>query len=230
MEGNRGELDFITPFPAYVHTEEYSATYVENRMGSSSGNVEYGSGGGQYSEYDSSIGASNFVEPPLLEELGINPGHIRRKTMAVLNIFSKLPADIAGDRDLAGPFLFCLMMGGLLLLSGKVHFGYIYGMAVSGCLVIYILLNLISETGLDMYITASVLGYCLLPLVILSGLAIFLTINSSIGWILSVAFILWCTYSATSMFVTILNLSEQRFLIGYPIALVYSSFALMAIF
>merc|ERR1712137_1357094 len=39
--------------------------------------------------------------------------------------------------DLAGPLVFGFTLGLFLLLGGKVHFGYIYGMGVIGCLSMY---------------------------------------------------------------------------------------------
>jgi hypothetical protein len=67
-------------------------------------------------------------EPPLLEELGVNIPHILSKTKAVLNPLAKSNDDgIMEDTDLAGPLCFCLLLGLALLLTGKVHFGYIYG-------------------------------------------------------------------------------------------------------
>ena len=44
-------------------------------------------------------------EPPLLEELGINPEHIFQKTLSVLNPFRATRPDVAGDSDLAGPLV-----------------------------------------------------------------------------------------------------------------------------
>ncbi|KAF9952061.1 Protein yipf5 [Modicella reniformis] len=75
------------------------------------------------------------------------------------------------DTDLAGPLVFCLAFGTFLLLSGKQHFGYVYGVAVVGCSALYVILNLMSPHGVDIPKTASVLGYCMLPLVILSSLS-----------------------------------------------------------
>jgi len=49
--------------------------------------------------------------------------------------------------------------------SGKSQFSYIYAIALLGTIAIYTLLNLMSERGIDAYRTASVLGYCLLPMV-----------------------------------------------------------------
>ena len=56
----------------------------------------------------------------------------------------KTTSDVAGDADLAGPLTFCLAFGALLLLSGKVHFNYIYGIGGLGCATIYGLLCLMN--------------------------------------------------------------------------------------
>ena len=69
-------------------------------------------------------------EPPLLEELGINFDHITQKTLAVVNPLRSTDASILHDSDLAGPLVFIVAFGCFLLLSGKVSFGYIYGIGV----------------------------------------------------------------------------------------------------
>lgn len=56
--------------------------------------------------------------------------------------------------------------------AGKPQFSYIYGVALLGTTAIYLLLNLMAETPIDAYRTASVLGYCLLPMVGLGGVGI----------------------------------------------------------
>ena len=76
------------------------------------------------------------------------------------------------DADLAGPLMLFFVFGMLLLLSGKQQFGYIYGVALMGDIAIYLLLNMMSEGGIDAYRVSSVLGYCLLPLCILSAVSI----------------------------------------------------------
>ena len=43
----------------------------------------------------------------------------------------------AADADLAGPLVFCLAFGSLLLLTGKIHFNYIYGIGALGCVAMY---------------------------------------------------------------------------------------------
>lgn len=59
--------------------------------------------------------------------------------------------------------------------SGKSNFGYIYGVGLFGTASIYFLLNLMSETGIDAYRVASVLGYCLLPMVVASAIGVIIS-------------------------------------------------------
>ncbi|XP_013373522.1 PREDICTED: protein YIPF7 isoform X2 [Chinchilla lanigera] len=116
-------------------------------------------------------------EPPLLEELGINFDHIWQKTLTVLNPMKPADGSIMNETDLTGPVLFCLALGATLFLAGKVQFGYVYGMSAIGCLGIHALLNLMSSAGVSYGCVASVLGYCLLPMVILSSCAIFCSLH-----------------------------------------------------
>lgn len=153
------------------------------------------------------------------------------------------------DADLAGPILFCFCFGMFLLLvrprvlmytetrltatrpqSGKPQFGYIYGVALLGDLSIYFLLNLMSPTGIDAYRVTSVLGYCLLPLVLTSLASIAISLDTLIGYILSIASIFWCAYASSGIFVSVLQMQNQRYLVGYPVMLFYASFALLTVF
>ena len=172
-------------------------------------------------------------EPPLLEELGINFDQIIQKTLAVVNPYRKTDAIILHESDLGGPLIFCLAFGCFLLLSGKISFGYIYGIGILGCISMYLLLNLMAP--LNSYIsficTVSVLGYCLLPMVILSGVSVVVNLNSGLfGNIFAAFSILWCALSASKLFVTALNLHHQQPLIAYPCALLYGVFALLTVF
>ncbi|KAF9820313.1 hypothetical protein IEO21_01527 [Rhodonia placenta] len=169
-------------------------------------------------------------EPPLLEELGINFWHIRTKSLAVLNPLRKVDERIMDDADLAGPLLFILCFGTFLLLSGKPQFGYIYGVGLLGSASIYTLLNLMSEKGIDAYRVVSVLGYCLLPMVVVGALSVMVTLDGSLGYVLSMLSILWCTYAASGIFVAVLRMSDQRFLVAYPVGLLYGCFALLSVF
>ncbi|KAI8049730.1 hypothetical protein BDF22DRAFT_622998, partial [Syncephalis plumigaleata] len=179
----------------------------------------------------SAFGTGNIPgEPPLLEELGVNFGHIKEKSFAVLNPLRRVDRHIMDDTDLMGPIIFCLLFGIFLLLSAKPYFGYIYGAAVLGCLASYAILNLMSEAGIDIYRTASVLGYSILPLVALSGTGVMLQLNNWIGYIMGSISVLWCTYAASGIFVTVLDMSQQRWLVAYPLGLLYSLFALITVF
>ena len=101
------------------------------------------------------------------------------------------------DADLAGPLFYCLLLGSALLLSGKVHFGYIYGFSIFGCVGMYAILNLIHPTGLDFWRTCSVLGYCMLPIIGLAALGILLSMKGVLGFILAASAIAWSTYAST---------------------------------
>lgn len=179
------------------------------------------------------FGTSGYPgEPPLLEELGINFNHIKGKTLAVLNPIQKdISPDIMTDLDLAGPILFVLLFGTLLLLAGKVQFGYIYGVGLFGVVSLHYLFKLMSlDVQIDLTRSASIIGYCLLPLVLLCAVGLVLLLDSMLGYVLSVILVFWCTYSASGLFVTVLRLHNVRPLIAYPLCLFYFVFALMAIF
>ncbi|KDN53197.1 Yip1-domain-containing protein [Tilletiaria anomala UBC 951] len=185
----------------------------------------------------SAFGTGGFPdEPGLMEELGINLTHVRSKALTVLNPFHNYSAThqrdvhMMDDADLAGPLMFCFAFGMLLLLAGKSQFGYIYGVGLMGDIAIYLLLNMMSEGGIDAYRVSSVLGYCLLPLCILSAVSIVIRLDGIFGYVLAPLFILWCSSSASGIFVSILRMSDQRFLVAYPVGLFYACFALLSVF
>jgi len=176
-------------------------------------------------------GASGFEdEPPLLEELGINPDHIMQKTLTVLNPMRSTDAAIAGDSDLAGPIVFAIAFGSFIMFSGKLYFNYIYGIGLLGCLAMYCLLNLMSLSGVGIGCVVSVLGYCLLPIVGLSGLSVIFSLSGVLGNILTGAAVAWCTLSSSKLFTTALEMKQQQLLVAYPCALMYGVFALITMF
>ena len=64
------------------------------------------------------------------------------------------------------------------LKSGKVTFSYIYGIGVLGCLAFYALLTLMAtKSNVTFGAVISVLGYCILPMVVLSGINVLITIQ-----------------------------------------------------
>uniref|UniRef100_A0A8D0HWJ8 Yip1 domain family member 5 n=1 Tax=Sphenodon punctatus TaxID=8508 RepID=A0A8D0HWJ8_SPHPU len=158
---------------------------------------------------------TNFEdEPPLLEELGINFDHIWQKTLTVLHPLKVADGSIMNETDLAGPMVFCLAFGATLLLVGKIQFGYVYGISAIGCLGMFCLLNLMSMTGVSFGCVASVLGYCLLPMIILSSFAVIFSLH----------------FSASKIFTSALAMEGQQLLVAYPCALLYGVFALISVF
>ncbi|KAF6233804.1 hypothetical protein HO173_008016 [Letharia columbiana] len=203
-------------------------------------------------------------EPPLLEELGVNFGHIKGKTLTVLNPLHPISQHIMDDSDLAGPILFFLLFGTFLLFSGKVHFGYIYGLALVGSLSLHTIFSLMSPppegnspTSTPSYTqpthdhmsgaggmggggqlsstltfprSASVLGYCLLPLVLTSFVGVVLPMDTAAGYVISSLAICWCTYSSSKMFCAVGRMRSMRGLVAYPLGLFYVGFGIMGIF
>jgi protein YIPF5/7 len=158
------------------------------------------------------------------------------------------PKVIVEDPDLAGPVLFALCLGAELLLSGKIQFGYIYGFGLFGCLAMTLVINLLcpqagltmandtsttSSGGVSVWAVTSILGYSLIPVNILAALKLLL-MNilkfTSLGKLLACVAVLWSTTAATRLFEAGFAMRDQRYLIAYPLALLYSAFVLITIF
>jgi hypothetical protein len=176
-----------------------------------------------------------YEEPPLLEELGVNTDRIFEKSVAVLNPLRSdvsFNVNILYETDLAGPAALCILLGVCLLLAGSnAHFGYVYGLVMISCIAMYILLTLMTTEGnIKFASVASVLGYCLLPVVVLSVFGIFLPLYSPVGSVCAVVAVLWSSLSASKLFVIMSGDPQQRPLIAYPCVLLYGAFALAVVF
>ena len=174
-------------------------------------------------------------EPPLLEELGISPTRIFEKSLAVLNPLRTgrtFDVNLLYETDFAGPAALCILLGSCLLLAGgKVPFGYVYGLVMMSCLAMYVLLTLMTTEGsVTLGSVASVLGYCLLPIVILSVLGVFFPLYSPFGFVCAVLAVMWSSLAASKLFVMMLGDIQQRPLIAYPCTLLYGTFALIIVF
>src|SRR4051812_42202841 len=144
------------------------------------------------------------------------------------------------DSDIAGPILFFFLFGAFLLFSGKLHFGYIYGLALLGCISLHVILSLMSpavdtspssaindhsnpsssshlSSTLTFPRSASVLGYCLLPLVLTSLVGIAVNLDGVFGYALTFLAIGWCTYSSSGMFCAVGRMTAMRGLVAYPL-------------
>jgi len=170
-------------------------------------------------------------EPPLLEELGIDFNHIIEKTKVVMNPMRNINQEIVNETDLAGPLVFAFGLASCLLLAGKMHFGYIYGISVFAVLMMWLLLKMMAPNeGPSFGTVTSILGYCLLPIVLLSGCAILFSLQGVVGTFLSSLAVLWCSWSSSKLFCSALNMSAQQALVAYPCAMLYGVFALLAVF
>jgi hypothetical protein len=93
-----------------------------------------------------------------------------------------------------------------------------------------------------------VLGYCLLPLVLVAILGIAIPLDGLFGYLITSLAIAWCAYASSSMFTVVGKfapsssherkyltlqpgrMTSMRGLVAYPMVLFYGSFGIMAIF
>lgn len=179
------------------------------------------------------------VEASLLEELEIYPERILHKSLLILNPFHvnkplNETIDLIHESDLAGPIVFCLLFGVCLFVAGsKVHFGYIYGLSMISVLGMYAFLLMMTD-GMCRLLTfsrvASALGYGILPIVWLSIFSIFVSLNSTIGFVLVTMCTTLATMGASQMLCLLANVPDKRLLIAYPCALVYIAFTFFVLF
>lgn len=78
--------------------------------------------------------------------------------------------------------------------------------------------------------SASVLGYCLLPLLVTSAIGVVMPMDTPLGIVLTTAAIMWCTWSASGIFCTTLRMRAMRGLVAYPLAMFYVGFGIMGVF
>lgn len=169
-------------------------------------------------------------EPPLLEELGINVNHIFQRMQGII-FYKKIDEEILRDADWSGPIMIYFLLCMCLLLGGKVSFGYVYGLLFTGCGSIYLLINVMSQKGgIDLYRTISILGYGLIPTVFLAFIGIFISLKSTFGTLASILMIAWATATSSRFFATAISMHQQRWLVAYPVGLVYTCFALITVF
>ncbi|GAB4855161.1 hypothetical protein Ancab_023787 [Ancistrocladus abbreviatus] len=171
-------------------------------------------------------------ELPLLEELGINTKQIYSKTVSVLNPF-RVKAHLHEDADLSGPFLLLVALGLFQLLAGKIHFGVILGWITVAAIFLYVVFNMLAgrNGNLDLHRCLSLIGYCMLPMVILSALALFVPQGSVVIFIMAALFVVWSTRVCTRLLVELASIGdEHRGLIAYACFLIYASFSLLVIF
>lgn len=191
--------------------------------------------GGRAGAPDSNAGGKSATgsyddEPPILEELGIKPEEIKKKFLAILT--QRGFKEVTTYEDMAGAMFVLFLFGILLLCRGTYQFGNIYGAGSSGCVSIFLIINLLTKKGVyvELYSTISILGYSLLPFCFLAAGSIMLDLHSVVGVAFCTAIIAWSTITATRFFENNLDMQDQRYLIAYPIFLFYCVFNLLVIF
>ncbi|KAL3922258.1 MAG: hypothetical protein SGILL_002299 [Bacillariaceae sp.] len=135
----------------------------------------------------------------------------------------------------AGPLAFALLLGAEMLFSGKLQFGAIYGFGLFGCIAMTFVVNLVvlEDNPVSFWTVSSILGYSLLPVNVLAFLKLFVInlINLQVlGNILGILTVAWSTTASTRLFELGCGLRAQRYLIAYPIGLLYSAFVMITIF
>ena len=208
----------------------------------------FSSAGGGYTEisWKKAFGTGGLPgESSLMDELGINLSHICSKSLSVLNPVADIQRDWVQETDLAGPLLISVLFPIVLLFSGKVHFNAIYGIAVTGTIAGYMLMNAMAggnavsststgsplgSTSISVYQTASILGYCMIPILLLAFLSALIRLRNGLGYCLGVVAVGWSAAVASKTFVAVLGMKNQFFLVAYPLLLLYGMLALLTIF
>lgn len=76
----------------------------------------------------------------------------------------------------------------------------------------------------------SLLGYSLLPMLFLALVGVFVTLKGEFGLVGSLVLSGWSSYSCSNMFSVMLNRSDSKILIQYPLFLFYLKFALIILY
>ena len=76
----------------------------------------------------------------------------------------------------------------------------------------------------------SVLGYCILPIVLLAALGVLISLQGWLGTAVAIVAVAWCSISASKLFVTAFNMQHQQLLVAYPCSMLYAVFALITVF
>ncbi|KAF8396421.1 hypothetical protein HHK36_018040 [Tetracentron sinense] len=98
------------------------------------------------------------------------------------------------------------------LLAGKLHFGIILGWVTVSSLFLYVVFNMLAgrNGNLDLYRCLSLLGYCMLPVVILSAFSLFVPQGGVVIFSLAAVFVLWSTRLCTRLLVELASCGDEH--------------------
>lgn len=213
-----------------------SIPFMSFDIGSAAASTPAGPFGGTIASSSSfgNGGSASFEdEEPLLDELGIHPDQIWKKTRSILNPF-RINQTVHKDSDLSGPIFLYLALCLFQLLAGKIQFGVILGWVVVSSIFLYIVFNMLAgrNGNLNLHTCTSLVGYSLLPVVILSAVSLFVPQGAGpVRFVLAAAFVLWATRACSNLVVSLADGGEEhRGLISYACFLIYTLFSLLVIF
>lgn len=211
------------PFMSFGNGSAATSTPAGPFGGTIASSSSYGGGG--YASFEE--------EEPLLDELGIHPDQIWKKTRSILNPF-RINQTVHKDSDLSGPIFLYLALCLFQLLAGKIQFGVILGWVVVSSIFLYIVFNMLAgrNGNLNLHTCTSLVGYSLLPVVILSAVSLFVPQGAGpVRYVLAGAFVLWATRACSNLVVSLADGGEEhRGLISYACFLIYTLFSLLVIF
>ncbi|KAK6135927.1 hypothetical protein DH2020_030345 [Rehmannia glutinosa] len=98
------------------------------------------------------------------------------------------------------------------LLAGKLHFGIILGWVTMASMFLYVVFNMLAgrNGNLDMYKCLSLIGYCMLPIVMLSALSLFVPQGGMVIMVITGLFVIWSTRVCTGLVVELANCGDEH--------------------
>lgn len=69
-----------------------------------------------------------------------------------------------------------------------------------------------------------------MPVIGLAALGIVHNLSGAAGHVLGLVAVAWCTIAATRLFEEYLEMRRQRYLVAYPVGLLYACFVLITVY
>ncbi|KAM0672587.1 Rab GTPase-interacting Golgi membrane protein [Ordospora colligata] len=191
--------------------------------------------GEEYSKFDLKSAFIGWLpnDRPLLEELGIDFGTIKKESRLIFKVMQKTDVDFSfvKDADLSGPIVFVGLYCLGLVMNYRIHFGYVYFISLLMTFSMYFLLNVLDTKRVGFLECCSVLGYSFLPIVLFSITSVLMR-GSGTGLRMCCGFAaaLWSSYTASVVFCRYLSLNNKQVVVGYPLLMGYMGFVMVVIF
>ncbi|GFE54156.1 Golgi membrane yip1domain containing protein, putative [Babesia ovis] len=175
----------------------------------------------EYYMHSDQVNSDDVVDPPLLEELGIDIDDIIRHIKCVV-LFKSCNNGELQYGDFTGPLVILILFGLCMLISCNLNLSLVYAIEVLGNTFMYVLFNLLSQ---DIYIDLAkifiILGYSLLPICLAPVIWIFSRFAKPVALILVYLCVIWSTSTATRLLTVELNMATRKYLVLYPTFIYY---------